>query len=66
MQAPHHKEGKTNKMHSVYQVVDEVQLFFYLLHSGEQFVVHVPFIGVHLVGENAETGFKLCLFKTRN
>jgi hypothetical protein len=66
MQAHHHKERKAKKMHSVYQVVDEIQLFFDLLHSGEQFVVPVPFIGVHLDGENAETDFKLCLFKPRN
>ncbi len=51
-------------MHSVYQVVDEIQLFFYLLHSGEQFVVPVTFIGDHSDGENAQTDFKLYIFKT--
>ncbi len=55
MHAHHHNQGKTKQMDRVDQIIYEGQLFFNFLHSREQFVVPVPFIGVHSSVENAET-----------
>ncbi len=41
-------------MDRVDQIIYEGQLFFNFLHSREQFVVPVPFIGVHSSVENTE------------